>query len=449
MRQRTQLAALAIGGALALAACSNASGAATTTTEAVENTTTTTEAATTTTTSPMDDATSFVIEITNVSDGFTARTSQAFTVPVDGDAPAPVFPGEAYATTFAAAPGERLSFATMFVQSNDWFFAFAPEGFGLFDEDGSPIVGDVTDAVAIWDAGTEVDQEPGSGADQATRQAGPNTGDADPDPMVRMVADLDAGAFVSVVLSYEAGEFTLTVENTSDGADVPTPIAPGVTAVHGSGMPLFAEGAPDAGYGLEALAEDGDPSGIVEWLISASGVTTPFAPGIAVVLDDGTELFISGAIDDGSGLESLAEDGNPGPYAESTGGAVFAVPEGASDPGPLFPGESYTVEVEAAPGQNLSLATMFVQSNDWFFSLGGSGIALFDTDGSPISGDVTDLVALWDAGTEVDQTPGVGADQAPRQTGPDTGDADGDSSIRPVTDRTTSDYVRVTITPRP
>ena len=30
----------------------------------------------------------------------------------------------------------------------------------------------------------------------------------------------------------------------------------------------------------------------------------------------------------------------------------------------------------------------------------------------------------WDAGTELNQVPGVGADQAPRQTAPDMGSAD-------------------------
>jgi len=454
MRHRTHLAALTIAGALVAAACSGTSSAETTPEPAAGATTTTTEApatttTTTTTTEMMDDATTFTIEIANVSDGFAVRDAQAFAVPVDGADPAPAFPGEAYATTFSAAPGERLSFATMLVQSNDRFFAFAPEGIELFDADGVPVTGDVTDAVSVWDAGTEIDQALGAGADQAPRQAAPNTGNPDPDGTVRMVPDLEATDYVSVTLSHEGSEFTLTIENASEMATTPTPIAPGVAVVHASGTPLFTDGMRDAGYGLEALAEDGDPTGIVGWLASVSGVTTPLAPGVAVVLDDGTTLFAPGTADDGTGLEALAEDGDPTPYAESTGGTVFAVPTGAGDPGPLLPGETYTVEVEAVPGQNLTFATMFVQSNDWFFSVGGSGVALFDTDGSPVSGDITDLVRLWDAGTEVDQTPGTGADQPPRQAGPDVGADDVDSSIRTVAGRSSADYVRVTIKPLP
>ena len=91
---------------------------------------------------------------------------------------------------------------------------------------------------------------------------------------------------------------------------------------------------------------------------------------------------------------------------------------------------------------------MFVQSNDRFFSLGGAGIPLFDADGAPISGDITSLVTLWDAGTEIDQTPGAGADQAPRQAGPDTGAHDPDSSIRLVDSYSVANYVEVTITPQ-
>ncbi len=51
-------------------------------------------------------------------------------------------------------------------------------------------------------------------------------------------------------------------------------------------------------------------------------------------------------------------------------------------------------------------------------------------------------------GTEIDQTPGTGVDQAPRQAGPDTGADDPDSSIRLVDSHAVADYVEVTITPQ-
>jgi len=43
--------------------------------------------------------------------------------------------------------------------------------------------------VSIWDAGTEIDQEPGVGLDQLQRQSAANTGAADPDNTVRLAPD--------------------------------------------------------------------------------------------------------------------------------------------------------------------------------------------------------------------------------------------------------------------
>src|SRR3546814_5273100 len=67
---------------------------------------------------------------------------------------------------------------------------------------------------------------------------------------------------------------------------------------------------------------------------------------------------------------------------------------------------------------------MFVESNDLFYSPGSEGIALFDTSGKPVGSDPTDQVKLWDAGTEVNEAPGAGPNQAPRQAAPGTGPAE-------------------------
>ena len=150
------------------------------------------------------------------------------------------------------------------------------------------------------------------------------------------------------------------------------------------------------------------------------------------------------------------EDGNPtglagvlgARYGDGSSGA-FNTPEGASGPGPLLPGSAYTFSFSADPGSRLTFATMFVQSNDWFYAPGESGIALWGRDGEPVSGDITSRLLLWDAGTEVDQPPGVGPDQAPRQSGADTGASDlkgrarratGYGNVPPV-----SDVLRVTV----
>jgi hypothetical protein len=88
-----------------------------------------------------------------------------FDSPGGPDAGPAIFAGETATFTVDARPGDRLQFESMFVQSNDWFFAFADGGIDLFEGD-TPITGDVTDRLALYDAGTEEDTEPGTGADQ-------------------------------------------------------------------------------------------------------------------------------------------------------------------------------------------------------------------------------------------------------------------------------------------
>ena len=46
---------------------------------------------------------------------------------------------------------------------------------------------------------------------------------------------------------------------------------------------------------------------------------------------------------------------------------------------------------------------------------------MFRRNGDPIYGDITAYMELWDAGTKVNEEPGVGPNQAPRQSGPNTG----------------------------
>ena len=57
----------------------------------------------------------------------------------------------------------------------------------------------------------------------------------------------------------EGVAFLVRIENVSGDSDLPTPFAPGVWVLHSEPGPLFIEGEADKGYGLEALAEDGDP----------------------------------------------------------------------------------------------------------------------------------------------------------------------------------------------
>ncbi|MFC4549618.1 MULTISPECIES: spondin domain-containing protein [Halorussus] len=165
----------------------------------------------------------------------------------------------------------------------------------------------------------------------------------------------------------------------------------------------------------------------------------PLSPGAYAVHDEHGPLFTVGEPARDNGLEALAEDGMPGDLAAAlserdgvSDSGAFAAPVGADDPAPIGPGGAYEFTVEAEPGERLSLATMFVQSNDLFYAPEERGIALFDGD-EPLSGDVTHAVDLWDAGTECNQEPGVGADQAPRQSESGAG-MEENAPVRPITD---------------
>lgn len=395
----------------------------------------------------------FKVRIENTSQAFDYPFSGTFAVPVDSAGPGPLFPGASYTFTVQAAPGAYLSFATMYVQSNDLFIAPDEAGIPLYDMGGMPNSGDITDQLLLWDAGTELNEQPGSGMNQAPRQSGPDVGEADPDSTVRLVNDEFTYAAVEDVvqatLTYDGGsQFTVTLLNVSDATtqvvdentSVPVPLSPGGYVVHFDPAPLFTTGMPDRGEGIEGIAEDGSAGMLGESLAAVTGVTGVLSPGVYAVHSESAPLFTAGMPDRGEGIEGIAEDGSAGMLAAnlyeelSTTGDAFAVPVGEAGPGPLFPGGAYEFTIAAKPGSKLSLATMYVQSNDLFYAPGEAGIDLFDENGAPIDGDITDQLSLWDAGTEANQYPGAGPDQAPRQSGANTGMVDPDSIVRIVND---------------
>lgn len=157
-------------------------------------------------------------------------------------------------------------------------------------------------------------------------------------------------------------------------------------------------------------------------LATSDGAKYPFAlsPGLYAVTEGKLELFNVGkkAI---AGLEAQAEDGDPEMLYSVIQGkrlagsyGLFNKPIGAEAPGPLLPGGVYEFTFNAAQGMKLNLIAMYGQSNDLFYGP-QQAIDLFDANGKAITGDITDKFLLWDAGTEVNQAPGLGADQGARQ----------------------------------
>jgi hypothetical protein len=272
-------------------------------------------------------------------------------------------------------------------------------------------------------------------------------------------------------------KFTVTIENVGDETSTtvngaPIVLSPGSFAVHFNQTP----GGTDVTYpghtpgssaseDIERIAEDGKPAGAsgvsgnhLATLNGKTGVTVPFSPGAYAVHSDEVSFFQTGS-SASDGIEDIAEDGKPSELVSTLKDSdgiksvgAFNTPEGSDSKGPLTPGNSYTFSVDAEPGDRLSLATMYIQSNDLFYAFESDGLSLFDSDDNPISGEQT--VMLYDAGTEADQEPGVGLDQAPRQSSLNTGTDEGgtvtqvNGSNDGFSYPSTSSIIEVTVTPQ-
>lgn len=196
--------------------------------------------------------------------------------------------------------------------------------------------------------------------------------------MARSYARPAIAAFVSAatVLTAQAAmaetEFLVRIWNAGeengmtleDGSKQTPLLSWGAFAVHKQPNALFTPGQPAGDTGLEQLAEDGAINAMVEWLAGRS------------------DLVDSGEI------KARPVNGQPA----------------------IYPGGLFRAKFTANPGDKFSFAVMLEQSNDGFYAPGPEGIELFDADGNPISGDVTGQVLFWDAGTEVNQAPGLGPD---------------------------------------
>ena len=68
-------------------------------------------------------------------------------------------------------------------------------------------------------------------------------------------------------------------------------------------------------------------------------------------------------------------------------------------------------------------ATTLAATNDLFYGPDGGGIALFDANDTPISGDITDQISLWDTGSEGNEEPFIGPNTVTNQLAPNTGTA--------------------------
>ncbi len=278
-------------------------------------------------------------------------------------------------------------------------------GLRLFDTTNKPLSGDVTSAISLWDAGSERNEAPGMGPNQAPRQPAPNTGPTEAGVSLRTDGTRAIpipSALVNVSVSLTGSAYTVTLTNKSDKGPLMSPLSPAFYALHSSAYHYFTAGAA-ASAGLERLAEEGNTTVLV------------------------TEANTAGAV------------------AATAGTAAYG------------PGASVMFTVTPTSAMPLlSMAMMIGQTNDVFIGTRPQGVPLLDTAGMPraaadVQQDIMNLLAVWDAGTEANEVPGVGPNQAPRQPAPNTGPADPIDMVRLYADSTNdlahlSGFVNVMIT---
>lgn len=338
---------------------------------------------------------------------------QSGTFRMEGTAQPVILPGESLSFKFNAGKGQALMFATMYGYSNDMFFAPENPGIALFSANGTPVTGDVSSQVKLWDNGTRINQAPGA---EVTHPGTADNGN------VTMISGTDAqghtylaaSELMRLELAYNQShsEFTMTITNISGGKANATPFSPGVWAVSNmSGGKLvnetpFFTSAQKATTQLSALAESGNVQPLADMVEDKTGIVTGLSPAIVVIYTGDTNpLFTVNQKDGGNGLKELAQTGNTTRLKEHLERERLVRRVYVVGTQPITPGQKMEIQFDASQNERIAFATMFGASNDWFFA-----------NNTPISantvGDITDKVTLYDNGTAVNQYPGAGNHQA-------------------------------------
>ena len=337
--------------------------------------------------------------------------------------PPVILPGQSVSFSFSAAKNQRITFATMYGWSNDLFFAPANPGIKLYNDDGTPITGDVSSNIKLWDNGTRVNQAPGMnvthpGTAEVTQKTIKEVNGTDDYGN----AYLPASELMKVSLAYNGNStFTLTIMNNSGGKINPTPFSPGVWAVSyvaGGNLllpePLYKAGQPTAN-GITNIAEMGDNSVLSAYATGLTGIFTPLSP-VLVVIYNGSEnpFYKTGENDRGEGLKEIAQKGNADVLAAALMAKpgvkkVYVLKEPTTTV--LLPkingaaGGKVSQQLTVSEGDKIAIATMYGFSNDWFFATTGKDI------NATQKGDVSSSIGLFDDGTAINQFPGAGITQ--------------------------------------
>ncbi|AZA50493.1 hypothetical protein EG346_20930 [Chryseobacterium carnipullorum] len=329
-------------------------------------------------------------------------------------------PGESTSFSFYAGKGQTISFAAMYGNSNDLFFAPANPGIKLYQDNGDPVTGNVSSQIRLWDNGTRVNETPGPSVNH------PGTVENPIKNVAEIALSVPASQLLKAELTHDGGtKFTLKITNTSGGTANETPVSAGVWAVsHISGNtlvkedPIFTPGKLSAN-GLTDLAETGKTTTLEQYLTGITGPNSPFSPVLVVVYSgNDNPIFKTGENDRGQGLKELSQQGNADVLAaflktQSGIKEVYVLKDPATTV--LQPringnnGGKASQSISARKGDRIALATMYGQSNDWFVASVNNGV-----DGST-RGDISSIMGLFDSGTLQSSFPGAHIGSQPAQ----------------------------------
>lgn len=334
-------------------------------------------------------------------------------------------PGESASFTFYAGKGQAISFAAMYGNSNDLFFAPANPGIKLYQDNGDPVTGNVSSQIRLWDNGTRVNQATGPAVTH------PGSAESPQNNIAEITLAVPASQLLKAELTHEGGtRFTLKLTNTSGGTANETPISAGVWAVsHISGTtlvredPIFSPGKLSAN-GLTDLAETGKTTPLEQYLTGITGPNSAFSPVLVVVYNgNDNPIFKTGENDRGQGLKELSQQGNAdvlAAFLKTKPGVkeVFVLKAPATTV--LQPringndGGKVSHTISARKGDRIALAMMYAQSNDWFIAAVNNGV-----DGST-RGDISSIMGLFDSGTLESSFPGahIGSELAQAESQP-------------------------------
>ncbi|MFO7564869.1 MAG: spondin domain-containing protein [Enhygromyxa sp.] len=403
----------------------------------------------------------FVVSVTNLTPQESLFDTGHFDTPDTEVRPGALGPGQSYRFDVVVWPGAQLQVITMLLESNDAFVAFPPGGVALWTPTGEPIEGNRTRDLMLFDAGTERNEPLGVGPSQPLRQPAPDTGEPEHGRITVISAAKDGAStgpegvefpgiteFVELHVVHLGGpDFRVVIRNVSprdllgrgstggEEGSGPALLSPGVFTVQPAARKLFEVGE-RASPQLERLVEDGEHGPLAEQLEFVRGVSSPLSGVVWAVHDGEVGLFATGS-QASAGLERLVEDGRPQLLLEQLeqledAGEIERHGLAPADGAVIEPGATVEFRFHASPGAHLDFVTGYLAANDKFVAGRSTGVPLFDERGEPRTGELDWALGLFDAGTEVDEPPGLGANQFERQSRRNGGGPDENGLVREV-----------------